>query len=144
MSTPATLQAPAADAADRSAGQAAQDDDALWRWDDEGGAGSEGGAEVAAASPESGARRMPPSKDGDTARLHARVIALEHLVIALLAQASGDQRGQVRDMASYIAPRAGATPHPLTIEASARMLHLVERGDHFSSAANAAPPPDRA
>ena len=76
-------------------------------------------------------------------RLHTRVIALENTLIALLAQSSDTERGLVRDMAAFIAPRAGATPHELTIEAAARMLQLVERGDHFASIRNTADPTER-
>ena len=63
--------------------------------------------------------------------LHVRVIALENLVISLLATASNVQLAQARDMASIIAPRLGVTPHPLTTHAAARMVDLVERAVRF-------------
>ncbi|WP_132478005.1 hypothetical protein [Paracandidimonas soli] len=64
------------------------------------------------------------------------------MVVALLAQTSSAQRGHVRDMAAYITPREGFTAHLLTTEAAARMRHLIERSDHFSSPASRATPGD--
>ena len=64
-------------------------------------------------------------------QLHVRVIALENLVIALLASATDHQLDCAREMATYIMPRAGATPHPLTTHAAAEILSLVERAVHF-------------
>ena len=55
------------------------------------------------------------------------MIALENLVIALLSQASPQQLDLAREMATYISPRPGFTPHPLTIHAAAQMVHLVDR-----------------
>ena len=63
--------------------------------------------------------------------LHVRVIALENLVIALLASATEHQLSCAREMAAYISPRPGATQHPLTIHAAAEMVRLVERAIHF-------------
>ena len=65
--------------------------------------------------------------------MHMRVIALENLVIALLADATDAQRARARDMARYISPRAGFTAHPLTVEAAAEMLHLVDRAEQFKT-----------
>lgn len=73
----------------------------------------------------------PPVADAELVQLRIRVIALENLVIALLAE-SPDQRLDIaRDMASYISPRPGFTPHRLTIRAAAQMIHLVERAGFF-------------
>lgn len=63
--------------------------------------------------------------------LHTRVIALENLVIAVLAAGSEHQRNVAREMATYIAPRPGFTAHRLTVHASAHMLDLVERASRF-------------
>jgi len=63
--------------------------------------------------------------------LRVRVIALENMVMALLAQASSQQLELARDMAAYILPREGFTQHPLTIHASHQMVDLVERAGHF-------------
>jgi hypothetical protein len=64
-------------------------------------------------------------------QLHIRVIALENVVIALLAQATDAQLELVRDMAAYISPRPGFTPHPLTVGAAGEMLSLVDRSSPF-------------
>jgi hypothetical protein len=59
--------------------------------------------------------------------LHIRVIALENLVIFLLAAASDQQLELAREMAPYISPRPGFTPHPLTTHAVVDMIDLLER-----------------
>lgn len=64
-------------------------------------------------------------------QLHVRVIALENLLIALLATSSDQQLDCAREMATYILPRAGATPHALTTHAAAEMLSVVQRAIHF-------------
>ena len=102
---------------------------ALSRWDNEGGAGPggpQGGSASAAAQTE-----IPELTNAELVQLRIRVIALENLVIALLAEASERQLGLVREMAAYISPRSGFTHHPLTLHASAQMIDLVERARHF-------------
>lgn len=74
--------------------------------------------------------------NNELAQLRMRVIALENLMIALLAENSGRQRDQAREMAAYISPRAGFTQHPLTIHAAAQMLSIVERAGRFSRIAS--------
>ena len=69
--------------------------------------------------------------NAELVQLRIRVIALENLVIALLAEGSERQREVARDMASYISPRAGFTQHPLTVHAAAHMIDLVERAGRF-------------
>lgn len=76
-------------------------------------------------------RDAPLSTHTELAQLRIRVVALENLVITLLADAAQRQRGLAREMASYISPRPGFTAHPVTLNAAAQMLHLVERADHF-------------
>jgi hypothetical protein len=66
-------------------------------------------------------------------QLRVRVIALENLVITLLAEASDRQRNLAREMAVFIAPRTGTTPHPLTTHAASHMVDLVERSEQFRS-----------
>jgi hypothetical protein len=73
----------------------------------------------------------PVLTQAEQTQLHVRVIALENLVIALLASATDHQLECAREMAAYISPRRGATPHPLTMHAAAEMLSLVERATHF-------------
>lgn len=101
---------------------------ALSRWDNEGGAvpGIPDGA-AAAEDP----IPMPRNDAAEVGALHVRVIALENLVIALLATASDQQLEQAREMASYISPRPGFTRHPLTTHAADHMIDLVERACRF-------------
>ncbi len=109
---------------------------ALSRWDNEGGAVSQGPQEVSQGPQEllgSGEleSEIPQLTNAELVQLRVRVIALENLVIALLAQASDRQLDFAREMAAYISPRAGFSPHPLTTHATAHMLDLVERAGHF-------------
>ncbi len=64
-------------------------------------------------------------------QLRMRVIALENLVISLLAEGSEEQRTRALEMAAYIGPRAGHTPHPLTLRAADEMRSLVNRACQF-------------
>lgn len=91
---------------------------ALSRWDNEGG-----------AQPEQ--LDTPNLTDTELVQLRVRVIALENLVIALLAEGSDRTQAVVREMAAYISPRLGFTHHPLTLQAAAHMLQLVERAANF-------------
>ena len=74
---------------------------------------------------------VPPLTNAELVQLHVRVIALENLVIALLAEAPDRQLELARAMSAYIAPRPGFTRHPLTVDAAAQMVSLVERARHF-------------
>ena len=102
---------------------------ALSRWDNEGGAGPEGLTTGSALDTERIA--VPDLTNAELVTLRIRVIALENLMISLLATASDDQLRLTREMASYISPRPGFTQHPLTIHSAARMIGLVERANHF-------------
>jgi hypothetical protein len=97
------------------------------RWD------REGGRTPAADGTSAAASNVPPLANAELVQLQVRVIALENLVIALLAETSPAQRALVRDMATYISPRPGFTRHPLTLHAATQMLHLVQRARHFSA-----------
>jgi len=102
---------------------------ALQRWNNEGGAGPGGrpvdvGYEGALAS-------SPPLGNAELVQLQIRVIALENVVITLLAQATQAQLELVRDMAAYISPRPGFTPHALTVGAAGEMLSLIDRSSPF-------------
>ena len=76
---------------------------------------------------------VPKLTDAELVQLRIRVIALENLVIVLLAELSDGQLARACDMASYISPRPGFTPHPLTLHAAGQMVHLIQRSDHFRS-----------
>jgi len=75
-----------------------------------------------------------PLTDAELRQLHVRVIALENLVISLLADASDRQLTLAREMAAFILPRPGFTAHPLTVDAAAQMISLVERAGRFRDA----------
>lgn len=109
-----------------------QPQSALSRWDNEGGAGPCGPQEHAiSGEPQS---VVPALTNVELVQLRIRVIALENVVIALLADASDRQLDRVREMAAHISPRPGFTPHPLTIHAAGQMIDLVERAGHFRAA----------
>jgi hypothetical protein len=105
---------------------------ALSRWENEGGTRFDGPPE-GEASPHALAE-VPALTNSELVQLRIRVISLENVVIALLAQASDDQLKIVRKMADYIAPRPGFTYHPMTKRASAHMIDLVHRSAHFRPA----------
>ena len=75
---------------------------ALSRWDDEGGA-------LAAVAQEAH-KHVPDMTNAELVLLRVRVIALENLLIAVLAEGSDRQRQAALDMADAISPRAGSTP----------------------------------
>jgi hypothetical protein len=75
---------------------------ALSRWDNEGGAGPDGPASDSASETERTA--IPDLTNAELVTLRIRVIALENLMISLLATASDDQLRLAREMAGYISP----------------------------------------
>lgn len=103
---------------------------ALSRWDNEGGASLQG--------PQNGSTTVEDRSDhaadmtnSELVLLRVRLIALENLLIALLAGASGRQLELARDATAYISPRPGFTLHPLTVRAATHMSDLVERAAAF-------------
>ena len=100
----------------------------LSRWDNEGGA-------IAAVAHETRAD-VPHKANTELVLLRVRVIALENLLIAVLAEGSDRQRQAAREMADAISPRAASTQHPLTIRAAQHMTDLVDR----AARVRAAPP----
>lgn len=109
---------------------------ALSRWETEGGAGP-GESEPQVTHPPS-QRHSPKMVEAELVALHVRIIALENLVISLLATATDQQLDLAREMAAYISPRAGFTPHPMTTRAADHMIDLVERAARFRTD----PPPE--
>ncbi|MHA6692722.1 DUF1971 domain-containing protein [Devosia sp. A449] len=110
---------------------------ALSRWDNEGGAVCPEPQAYVTSDQEN--HEYPPLTNAELVHLRIRVIALENLVIALLAEASDRQADLAREMAGYIAPRPGYTRHPLTVRAAEHMTDLIDRAAKFQS-----PPPSAA
>ena len=104
---------------------------ALARSQGKGGAAVHGGPGPEVSAPGEERSDVPPLVHAELVQLHLRVIALENLVIAMLAEGSDRQLDLAREMADYISPRPGFTPHPLTIGAAAEMNSLVERAGRF-------------
>jgi hypothetical protein len=102
---------------------------ALSRWDSEGGAGPCGPQE-GQISPEAQSE-VPELTNAELVQLRVRVIALENVVISLLAEAPDRQLDLAREMAAFISPRPGFTHHPLTIHAATLMIDLVDRAGRF-------------
>ncbi len=96
---------------------------ALSTWDNEGGA--------LAASSHGPHADAPQMTNVELVQLRIRLIALENMMIAVLAEGSDHQLQVAREMAAYISPRPGYTQHPLTIQAADHMTDLVDRAVHF-------------
>lgn len=103
---------------------------ALSRWDNEGGAGPDGPQEH---SFDVDLSKVPPLSNAELVQLQVRVIALENLMIMLLAEGSDRQLQLAREMAAYISPRPSFTHHPLTVQAGAHMVDIVNRAIHYRS-----------
>jgi hypothetical protein len=102
---------------------------ALPRWYTNGRSGPVPIPEPAAVKSE---RDTPPQVEtAEFVQLRIRVIALENLVITLLAEASERQLNLAREMAVYISQRPGSTSHTLTTLAAGHMVDLVTRADQF-------------
>ena len=80
---------------------------ALSSWENEGGW-------IMPATYDQGAD-IPDLTNVEILHLRVRLIALENLMIAVLAEGSDRQRQVACDMAAYISPRPGFTPHELTL-----------------------------
>ena len=102
---------------------------ALSRWENEGGAGVD--RLRSGSLSDDRESDVPPLANAELVQLQVRMIALENVLIALLSLATDRQLELVRDMAAYISPRPGFTPHRLTLNAAAEMLSLVKRAGHF-------------
>ncbi len=100
--------------------------DSLSRWENEGGTSMS-----VTQKPDGG---VPNLTNAELVHLRLRVIALENLMIAVLAEGTDQQRQTALDMGGYISPRPGFTQHPLTIQAAHHMADLVHRADHFREA----------
>ncbi len=74
---------------------------------------------------------LPDMTNAELVLLRVRVISLENLLIAVLAEGSDQQRQTAREVAEIISPRADATQHSLTIRAAQHMTDIVDRADHI-------------
>lgn len=98
---------------------------------------NEGGPEHASPHSETASTVAGEIGNAEEGNIRVRLIALENLVVALLAGGSETQLEAIREMASFILPLEGKTNHRLTIEAARNMVALVERADHFKKRAEA-------
>lgn len=105
---------------------------ALSRWDNEGGASLQGPQEGSTGG-EGVLEPVPEVTNSEIVLLRVRLIAMENLLIALLADASDRQLELAREVTAYISPRPGFTHHPLTIRAASHMSDLIERAEAFRS-----------
>ncbi len=74
-----------------------------------------------------------PLTNAEITHLQVRVIAIENLLKVLLADATAEQLKLMRDVAGLITPQPGCTQHPLTIQAAACMINLVDNAAHLRS-----------
>ncbi len=105
---------------------------ALSRWDNEGGASVLGPQEGLTAD-EGIPEPQLEMTNSELVLLRVRLIAMENLLLALLADASERQLELAREVTAYISPRPGFTHHPLTIRAASHMNDLLERSGAFRS-----------
>lgn len=105
---------------------------ALSQWDTEGGAGPLGPEEDMASGDV--ARTTPDRASAELVLMRVRIIALENLVLALLAGASARQVELASEVAGSIMPRPGFTPHPLALHAATPMNHLITRSGQRAAA----------
>jgi len=94
----------------------------LSTWDDRG---------RAQAPPAPFPTSIPELTNTELVQLRIRVIALENLMISMLSKASDQQLEIAKELASYILPRPGSTPHPLTISAADHMTDILSRARHL-------------
>jgi hypothetical protein len=73
---------------------------------------------------------LPAPTNAELVHLRIRVIALESLMVTLLAEASDGQRDLARDMAATISPRQESARHSVTIHATRQMLNMSQRAEH--------------
>ena len=73
------------------------------------------------------------SMDTELEHLRIRMIAMENLLITLLAKSSDRPRELDREMTIHTFPSPDFTQLPRPLGAAAQMVHLVERAGHFRS-----------
>lgn len=100
----------------------------LSRWDNEGGASASAPTKT---TPLAGHAEAPPLTNIELVQLRIRVIALENLVIALLAAASDRPLEVAREMATHLSDVKDRVHHPLTVQAAVQMTDLIERAGPY-------------
>ena len=98
---------------------------ALSRWENEGGSIT---PLDSLAHPDT-----PDLTNTEIVHMRIRLIALENVLIAVLAEGSDSQMQAARQMAEAISPRPGFASHPLTTQAANHITNLVDRAVHFRS-----------
>ncbi len=78
-------------------------------------------------SPSESRLQTPLLTDAELVQLQVRTIALESVVVALLAESTPEQLARVRAMAAHILPRTGHTAHWLTTHAATAVGMLLDR-----------------
>ncbi len=96
---------------------------AILRWENEGGASAQWEPALKAEEPQ--------SVNTELEHLRIRMIAMENLLITMLAQAPDLQLELGSEMAAFISPRPGFTRHSRTVGAAEQMVHILRRARHF-------------
>lgn len=98
---------------------------ALARWENDGGATACGPQAIEARPEAEDAADGASDPQAELVAQRIRLIALENLVIALLAAGNTDQHRLAQGMAEHIPP-PGMPGHPLAIHVAAHMGGLIE------------------
>ena len=91
-------------------------------------------SEPLASAADQASAGMSEITNAELVLLRVRVIALEHVLIAVMSEGSDRQRQAVLDMADTITPKTDSTQHSLTIRAAQHMTSLVDRALHARAA----------
>ncbi len=70
----------------------------------------------------------------ELAHLRARLVALENVVIVLLALSSDERLEAAAAMATFLLPREGFTNHEITIDAARQINHLISQATRWRAA----------
>lgn len=119
----------AADRDDRSTSRDEIHRRVIGRWENEGGAPSTWQHDE--PEQENYATVAGEIGDAQAGNIRVRLIAIENILVALLAEASDDRLELIREMAEFISPRPGMTPHRLTLEAARNMRAIIERAEQY-------------
>jgi len=99
---------------------------ALSRWESEGGARSQ-----RMPSGQTQQAALAQSMNTQLEHLGVRTIAMENLLITMLAQATEQHLELCREVAAFISARPGFAQHPGTIDAADQMVHLLRRAQRL-------------